>query len=194
MKRKLGLAIAIVTSLVMVLLPASPAFAATSADVVITAQPAFVGVTNAPATWLLNGINLTGVIEPDTIYYANPGTGDNTSPSATVTAAECYFTLTNTSTVDIDVNVTCGNFTGGGADMTNSNSGANGATTYGAYAWYSSMNYSLKVIMKCTGSDDLITSHSGNLDWGAEIETQTDAWSSGDNSTTNMTINATASY
>ena len=185
--------IAIVVSLVFLLIPATPVLAATSDDVVVTAQPAFVGISNAPDTWLLNGINGTGLVEPDTLYYANPGAGDTVAPSATVTDAECYFTLTDSSTVDIDVTVTCGNFTGGGADMTNSNSGANGATTYGAYAWYSSMNYSLKVIMKCTGSDDLITSSSGNFKWGAEIETRTNAWDSGDNSTTNMTISASAS-
>lgn len=129
----------------------------------------------------------------NTTYYANP-LGDTTPPSATVVDDECTFTITNPSSVAIDITVTWGSFTGGGADMTNSDDGTNGATTYGAYSWFSGDLYSSKVIIKSSGSSvgkDALAA-TADIKWGAEILTRTDAWTGGTSSTSTLTVTATA--
>ena len=190
---KKRIAICLILALALVGLFATPTFGATSQDVTVTATPEYIAISNSPSTWTLNGITGSGVIAVDTVYYANP-LGDTTTPSATVVDGECRFTITNSSTVAIDLTVNCGNFTGGDANMTNSDTGANGATSYGGYSWYSGMTYSGKVIMKSTGSDVMRDGLAALTDvkWGAEIETQTNAWGGGSSSTATMTISATA--
>lgn len=162
-------------------------------DITITATPSYISFSSAPTTWTLNGITGSGKIAVDTLYYSNP-LGDTTVPSATVIDGECQFTWTNDSSVNIAITVNCGSFTGGSADMTNSGTGANGATSYGAYSWYSGMTYTNKVIVKSSGSDTLYTTSSPGEDkkWGAEIETRTDVWTGGTSSTATMTITAAA--
>ena len=172
---------------------ANPAKAATSQNVDVEAVPNYLAITNSPSTWTLNGITGSGVVDVDTVYYSNP-LGDTTTPSATVVDGECRFTITNSSSVDIDYFVNCGSFTGGDATMTNSDDGSNGATTYGGYSWYSGMTYSSKVVMKSTGSSALATSQNGaSFKWGAEIETRTNAWTGGSSSNATMTISVQAS-
>ena len=177
-----------------------PVFAATSAEVTVTATPSYIAITNSPNTWTINGIAGSSVILPDTIYYAKGGANETTAPSSTVLDTECYFTVTNSSSVNIDLTVTCGDFTGGGADMTNSDDGSNGATTYGMFCWYEGMTYASKVVVKSAASTAMITNvapATTELDWGVEIETRTNAWTSGTSSTTGvgekLTITATAS-
>jgi hypothetical protein len=192
--RKLLISLAL--ALTLVLSFNLPAFAATSQDVTVTATPSYIAISNSPNTWTINGISGTGKIQPNTTYYAKGSTNETTPPSATVLDAECYFTVTNSSSVNIDLTVTWGAFTGGGADMTNSNAGTNGATTYGAYCWYSGMTYTSKVIVKSTGSDKMLTGMTPattTKKWGVEIKTRTDAWTSGTSSTSTLTITATAS-
>lgn len=185
--------IALILALVLVIAFTMPAMADTSQNVTVTATPAFIGIANDPSTWTLNGITGSGKIAPDTVYYANP-LGDTTTPSATVIDGECRFTITNSSTVATDLTVNCSDFSGGDANMTNSNDGSNGASSYGAYSWYSGMTYSSKVVMKTSASsvmkDGLAATT--NIKWGAEIETQTGAWAGGSASTATMTITATA--
>ncbi len=169
-------------------------FAATSQEVTITGTPSFAGISNSPSTWLLNGITGSGLIDVNTVYYSNP-LGDTTAPAgANVVDGECRFTITNTSSIAIDLTVICSDFSGTGDTMTNSNDGSNGAGTYGAYCWYSGMVYADKVVMKSVGSAAMKTNlaASTNIKWGAEIETRTGAWTSTDNMTATMTITATA--
>lgn len=186
--RKLILSLAL--ALMLLVLSAVPAFALTSQDVTVTATPSFIGIANAPSAWDLNDASPVLV---DTVYYANPE-GTTTPPSATVLDAECDFTITNSSTIATDLTVNCGDFAGG-PTMTNSDSdGSNGATTYGGFSWYSGMTYSGKVVMKTTGSavlKDALVAET-NIKWGAEIETRTTAWDSGDEMEATMTITATA--
>lgn len=182
--------VALLLVLVMVVSLTIPAFADTSQDVTVTATPKYIAITNAPSDWTLNDITGSGKIDVDTVYYSNPG-GDTTAPSATVIDDECRFTITNASTVATDVYVNIGDFSGGDANMTNSDSdGSNGATTYGAFSWHSGMTYASKVVAKTTGSavlkDGLAATT--NIKWGAEIETQTDAWTGGGASTATMTV------
>lgn len=150
------------------------------------------GISNTPSTWTLNGITGDGTIEPDTVYYSNPN-GDTTTPNSTVVDGDCRFTVTNDGSIAVDLTVTISDFSGGDANMTNGNTGNNGATSYGAYAWYSGMTYSSKVIAKSSGSSILYSNlaASATLKWGAEIETQTNAWNGGSSSTATMTITAT---
>lgn len=164
---------------------------AQATDITVTASPSYLSFSSAPTTWTLNGITGGGKIDENTTYYANPG-GDTSSPSATVVDGECQFTWTNDSSVNITVTVNCGAFTGGDATMTNSGTGSNGATTYGAYSWYSGMTYSSKVIVQSSGSSTLYTTTSAGEDkkWGAEITTRTDSWTGSGDSTATMTITA----
>lgn len=180
--------IGVTLAAVIVLLAILPTAAT---DVTITATPSFISFSSGPTTWTLNDITGSGVIVVDTIYYSNP-LGDTTPPSATVVDGECQFTWVNDSSVNIDVFVDCGSFTGGDADATNSGTGDNGATTYGAHSWYSGMTYTSKVIVLASGSSALYQTSTPGEDklWGAEIETRTDAWTGGSSSTATMTITA----
>ena len=179
-------------AVVLVLLPVTGALAATD-TVTVTATPSFVGISNSPSDWTLNSITGDSIIDSNITYYANPG-GDTTAPSATVVDGECYFTLSNTSSEATNVSIDINDFTGGSDPMVNSNSGTNGAGTFGAYAWYSGMTYSSKVIAKTTNSDVLRSSLPANTDlkWGMEITTQSDAWTGGTSSTATITITVTA--
>ncbi len=206
MKRIRKLVVSITLTLALVLSFSVPALAAPSADITVTAAPSYIAITNAPGTWTINDLgtgseNGKGVIEPDTIYYANPvdGNTDTTPPSATVLDAECNFTITNSSTVATDITVTWGDFTGGGADMTNTDTdGSNGAATYGAFSWFSGDTYTNKVVIKSTGSavgKDALAATT-DIKWGVEIETRTNAWTSGTASVNGageyLTVTATA--
>lgn len=187
------LVVSLTLSLVLLLAASLPALALTSDDVTVTATPEYIAITSAPTAWTLNGITGTSVILVDTTYYANL-LGDTTVPSSTVVDAECRFTITNTSSVAIDITVTWGSFTGGGADMTNSDDGSNGATNFGAYSWFSGDTYSGKVVIKSSGSavgKDALAATT-DIKWGAEILTRTDVWTSGSSSTSTLTVTATA--
>ncbi len=156
-------------------------------------------ISVSPDTWTLNdivgdGYTLKGTIAPNRTYYSNPF-GDGIPPSATVQAGECQFTLTNASTVAITIVVNSSDFSGGSATMTNSNTGANGATSYGGYSWYQGMTYANKVIMKTADSGALWTSPNpgDDIKLGFEIETQENDWTGSTSSNATITITATAS-
>ena len=188
MKRLL---ISFVLAVALLVVPIAGALAATD-TVTVTATPSFLGITNSPGNWILNGITGDSVIESATTYYANP-LGDTAAPSATVLAGECRFTITNTSSVPTYVVIDIGDFTGGSDPMTNSDAGTNGAGVFGAFSWYEGMTYSSKVIAQTTGSDNLTDNLAANtnLNWGMEVLTQTDAWTGGTSSTATITITVT---
>jgi hypothetical protein len=173
----------------------SVALAADSANVTVTAQALFLSITNTPNTWTVNGIAGAGTVLVDTIYYANP-LGDTTAPSATVLDAECLFNVSNhVSGTPCDLTVTWGSFTGGDTTMTNSdNAGENGATTYGAFGYYSGLAMANKVVIKSTGSSELYDTGlaaGASLKWGVQIETRTNDWTGAGASTATITITAT---
>ena len=187
----LGILVGILIAVAMLVVPFSTALAATSQNVDVYATPAFIGISNSPGNWTLDGITGDGKVAVNTFYYANP-LGDLTAPAvALVVNGECRFTLTNTSSVDIDLSVNCSDFASITGGMTNSNLGTNGATTYGAYSWYSGGLYASKVIMKSSASALLYNEFpSGNatFKWGAEIKTRTDAWADATMGNATMTI------
>ena len=192
MKRKILVGI-LVAVIINVMAPCLVANAATYADVTVTATPAYLAISTTNTTWTVNGITGSGVIEPDTVYYSNPQ-GDTVSPSATVDTDEGYFHISNDSTVNINLIADMEDFSGGDANMANSELGTNDTTSYGAYSYYEGMTYSSKVIVKtnATGSATLWTSSSpgDDIDIGIEIETQSNAWAGGSSSTSTLKISA----
>jgi len=181
----------ILAILVLTLLPASAVLADTSQDVTVTAQPAFISISNAPNSWTINGITGSGKIDKDTTYYSNP-LGDTVSPSSTVVDEECRFTITNTSSVAIDLTANFPDHTGGDAS-TNSNTGSPGATSFGAYGYYSGMLYANKVVMQSSSSSVLKDGLAAetNIKWGIEYSSQTNDWTSGTAMTSTVVITAT---
>jgi hypothetical protein len=190
------LLIAVMLVLALVLVPVTPAFALTSQEVTVTATPAFIAIANDPSTWTVNdivGVGTKGVIVVDTIYYSNP-LGDCTEPSDPVVDGECRFTITNTSTIITDLTVNFPDHSGGDAS-TNSDTGSNDTTKFGAYAYCTGMTYSTgKVIAKHAASDPMKEDLAATTDikWGLTYESQSDAWTSGDAMTSTVTITATA--
>ena len=189
----------VLTMLVLVLsaIPVMPAFAETSQNVLVTSTPSYIAIANDPGTWTPNdlvgdGVTQKGTVGPDTIYWSNP-LGDNLTPSNPVVDGECRFTLTNTSTVNIKLTVEFPDFASGDAS-TNSDDGSNGATTFGAYSYFSGDNYSTgKTVAKKAASAvayDNLTSVTGSILWGLMYETQTTAWASPTAMTSTVTITA----
>lgn len=188
---------ALVLAMVLVAVFTVPALAATSQNVTVTATPAFIAIANAPGTWVPNdlvgdGVTPKGTIGPDTVYYSNP-LGDATVPSDPVVDGECRFTITNTSSVAIDLTVNFPDHTGGDAS-TNSDLGSNDTTKFGAYSYCSGMTYSTgKVIAKVTGSDAMKENLAATTDikWGLTYESQSNAWTSGTAMESTVVITAT---
>lgn len=164
---------------------------AAATDITVTAAPTFIEFGSTPGAWTLNGITGSGYVGEGITYYSNP-LGDTAAPSATVLDGECFFTWSNNSSVNITVTVNWGAFTGGDADMTNSGSGSNGATSFGAYAWVSGQTYADKVIVAGSGSDSVYNTTAAGEDkkWGAEIATRTDSFTGSSPSSSTLTITA----
>lgn len=177
----------------LVFVPAVPALAATSQDVTVTATPAYIAISNAPGTWLINGIGGSGAITVDTTYYSNP-LGDTTIPSDPVVDGECRFTIANTSTVTTDLTVNFPHHAGGDASQ-NSDNGSNGGGYFGAQSYFSGENFSTAATIAKNAASDLAyedLAASTNISWGLLYESQIDDWTSGDNMTSTVTIAATA--
>jgi len=185
--------LSVVLALVLLLATALPVSAATSQDVTVTATPEFISISNAPTAWTINGISGSGVIQTSTTYYSNP-LGDTTSPTVTgVVDGECRFTITNTSSVAIDLTVLFPHHTGGDAS-TNGDTGVAGATTFGAKSYFTGQLEAGWVIAKNTGSavgKDALAATT-NIKWGLIYASQTNAWTSGTAMSSTVTITATA--
>jgi hypothetical protein len=80
----------------------------------------------------------------------------------------------------------------GGDASTNSDLGTNGATSFGAYSYFEGVAFSSKVIAKSTGSDEAYDNlaSSGEISWGIQYESQSNAWTSGTNMTSTVVISA----
>ena len=173
---------------VLAILPATPVMAATSATVYVNATPYFMSFTIAPNNW---GVNATGtnVITPATIYYSNP-LDEMTVPSDPIVDGECWFTITNTSTVATTITINWANFTGGDA-MANSDDGAGGVGTFGGRSYFSGKNYSTQNVTAKSAASDAAYSNLGattNILFGLTLDTQTDVWTSPDATTSTVTV------
>ena len=185
--------LAIPIVLILLLVTALPAVAATTQDVTITATPAFVTISNAPGTWAINDVAGAGgkTILPNTTYYSNP-LGDTTAPSETVLVGECRFTVDSTgSTVNIDLTVNFPNHANGDAS-TNSDDGTNAAGSFGAFTYWEGKTFASKVVAKAAAS---AIAYSGlakdtTISWGIQYISQSGAWTSGTAMTSTVVITA----
>ncbi len=192
------LIISIVTAIALLVIPVSGALAAPSENITVTAVPAYIAIANGQTTWTINGLENSGVMEPDTLYYSNPASGgDTTAPSSTIINGECRFAVTNTSTVNIAIVVNFPN--PGSGESTNSGVATNGAATFAVHSYTSYATFNAwpanKVVAKITGSDTLLTTASPGDEfwWGLEYESQSGAWTESTTMTSTVTITATAS-
>lgn len=203
MKEMRKIIVATVLALVLVAFVAVPVLAETSQDVTVTATPAFISITNEPDTWSVGDVaaETTARIAPSTTYYSNP-LGATTVPVDPVVDGACRFTITNTSSVAIDLTVNFPNFTSGDA-MTNINQTAGdtfteaGADSFVAWSYCTGMTtYETdKMLAKAAGSSVMkdALAATTNIKWGLEIQTQTGDWTSGDTMTAEfVVITATA--
>jgi hypothetical protein len=90
--------------LAFTLIPVGSAFAATTADVTVTATPTYIALTNSEATW-----SIGAVAESATVYWTSAGT----APAEPLVAGDMKSTITNTGSVAEDISVHAHNFTGG---------------------------------------------------------------------------------
>jgi hypothetical protein len=152
-------------------------------------------ISNSASTYTLNSDNSgSGIVMPNTTYYSNP-LGSTTSPTTSgATDAQCEWTLTNTSSMAIDLTCTMPDYSGGGSNSTNSNDGTNGATSFGAKSYFSGQASGSWVVMKSSGSSVGYSNLAANtnIKWGFLELTQTTLGTSVTGSTSIITITATA--
>jgi len=170
--------------------------AATSATVTVNATPGYISMTVAPLSWDVNGITGSGVISTNTVYYSNP-LGDTLIPSNPIVDGECLFTITNTASVATNITANWSDFANGDA-MANSNTGNEGAATFGGYSWNSGdTTYAGNRTVAMTATSGYMhTNLAGttNLKFGLTIRTQTNAWTSGTTMESTVTVVMTQAY
>ena len=172
MKRTIIVTIVIV--LLLAIFPVGLALAATSADVTVTATPSFVSISNAPGTYDFGQI----------------------SASATENTTGGAFTITNSSSVAMDISIKCNGWSGTsswtygspGADTgqlaaSSGNGGTGGSSGAG--------DFDITVL---NGSDTLLCNAVGtstNPTWELQLQAPT-SFTHGDEQTTTVTVTATA--
>ena len=100
--RKAILSIALALMLLVVF--AVPIFAATTADVTITATPTYIALTNSEASWPV------GTVVASTAYW---WTADTNPPAEPFVDGDMKSTITNTGSVAEDIDIKVAAFTGG---------------------------------------------------------------------------------
>jgi hypothetical protein len=107
--------------------------AATSANITISATPAYVAMNLTLTTWTVNGITGDGVMRTSQIYLANPE-GDRADPGVTINDSSCRFTLGNPGSVNMTTTINWAHFTGLGAPMLNADAAAPAATAFAGFS------------------------------------------------------------
>jgi len=194
MKRiKRGL-LSLVLALVLLVGLTVPVLAATSVPITITATPTYLCIAIAQNTWLINGIDGSGVIHKNTTYYSNAAgaSGDVTAPTNPVDIGECYFVIDNTSTVITDITGNLPTFVGGDA-MTNTDTGyaTNGANAFGASTYITGAAWPAGVvILKSAASDPIKASLAAttDLEFGVAIKIKSGDFTSADNQIGTLTV------
>jgi hypothetical protein len=97
--------VAIVMSLLLAVFPVGLALAETSQDVTVTATPSFISIANLPSSWGIGTVS--------------EGSTNNTGID--------FFTITNTSSVNISISVNCTDWSGGATPWTYGAPGVNTA-------------------------------------------------------------------
>lgn len=96
--------IAILLALALTVVPAAGVFAATTADVTVTATPTYIAITNTEASWAV------GNVDESTKYW---WTADDLAPAEPFVDGDMKSTITNTGSVAEDIDVEAIDFTGG---------------------------------------------------------------------------------
>jgi hypothetical protein len=148
---------------------ASPAFAATTATVTVNATPTYVSVVNTPGGYPF------GVVAISTNYSTTQG----------------YFNITNGSSVNISIAISCNATWGGGAGWTHSDTGTPGVSTA---ALYCSSNTGLFNTIVKNGTPNNLVSDTGasNILWELRLRSPTEFGDAVLKSNT-ITLTATAS-
>lgn len=95
----------ILLAMILAFVPTGSVFAATTADVTVTATPTYVAMTNSEATWAI------GAVLENTSYW---WTTDSNAPAPEpFEAADMKSTITNTGSVAEDFSIHAHDFTGG---------------------------------------------------------------------------------
>ena len=160
------LIVSLALALVLVASFAVPAFAATTADVTVTATPAFVGIENSP-----DNFNFETVVA-------------NTDEDTT----ETYFTLTNVSNVAVNTTIACTVWSGTRSWAY----GAAGADTGQLEFTFDGSSYTVvpaPPASAVTFKDDIAAY--GTQSWGLQLDTPT-SFTHGYQQTTTVTITASA--
>jgi hypothetical protein len=157
---------AILLALALVVIPVSSAFADTTAGVTVTATPSFISITNAPDTYDF-GVVIAG---------STPNTG---VPG---------FTITNDSTINIDIDIQCNGWDGGANDWTYTtpagiDTGFLNASNGGAYNIFVQNGVDTELFDAVTPPTDPT--------WGLELNTPT-SFTFGNQQTTTVTLTASA--
>lgn len=159
----------------LLVLPVNAALAATTQDVTITATPSYITISNSP------GSNDFGVI----------------SASSTPSTANGYFTITNGSSVAIDISIQCNGWDGGANDWTYGAPGADQAQLAASSAQGGSGGSSGAGAFDITvlnGSDTLLCDNVGtstNPTWELQLQAPT-SFNFANQQTTTVTLTATA--
>ena len=146
----------VLLALVLSIGTAVPALAATTADITITATPTYIAMTlsNDPNTWAI------GTVAENTTYY---WTADDLVPAEPLADGDMHETITNTGSVAEDIDISCGNFTGGvgwtlsaddspGANEVNLRAGITGMATRAAMVQVTNAPIELKDALAASGT------------------------------------------
>ena len=185
--------LSVVLALVLLFAFAVPVFAATSDTVTVNATPVFISIAVTEASWTINDGG-DDLIRVDTEYYATDA-NDTTAPGSPVDDADCFFTITNTSTVATDITLTCGHFTGGDT-WQNSETRNNGADTFAMLSYFTGdtwVNFATSgVVVEVSGSavgKDGLGSGT-NIQFGIAFDSPTDAPTIGGAQSGTITVSA----
>lgn len=176
-----NLILSLLLAIAFAVLPVGGAFAATTADVTITATPTYVAITNGTSSWAI------GTIAGSTTVY---WTADDLVPAEPLVDGDMKSTITNTGSVSVDLTVHSHNFTGGvGWTLA---TGAGEDTVVLAVGRTGDANVAAMRKLVDTTPQDLYTSglaSSGTLKWCMYLTTGT--FTDGTEKTTTVTITAT---
>ena len=157
--------ISLVVAVALLLVP-TVAQADTSQEVTVTATPTYIAITNAPGTYDFGVITASGT--------PNTGTG--------------HFTITNGSSVTINVTIVCNGWSGAGNSWTY---GAAGADTAQLKASDGDGAYDVTVDDTTPAALASNVGAGTNPDWELQLDTPT-SFSFGDEQTTTVTVTASA--
>jgi hypothetical protein len=160
-----------IVSIVVLYNTATPALAATTADVTVTATPEYLAITNGQASWAMGAVAES---QANAYWWDSDGTGYQAKPAEPFVDGGMATTITNTGSVtsDIEVKVTSTTWTGGvgwtiagsvGADTVVVKAGITGMANEAAMITLTGSNQDLKASLAA----------SGTIKWILHLETGT---------------------